>query len=966
MKRYLGFVFLMLVITASAWPNDTLHINRISPMPVNSDEQLIQNLGGEWLFHPSPGAGFQLQAKTDASWKKIEVPGEWTMQGFTVEKNKWAGYIRTFTVPATWNNKRIKLRCDGIYSESEIFINGKKVAEHLGGFTAFETDITALIKTGEQTLIAIRVKNESVADSLASGSKYAVHQLGGITRKIQLIALSEINVGQLHVSTLFDKLYKDAQLNTEIRIRNESGSKSQVAVVFELLSPAREKVFSKEEKINNGIAAGESIEREFSFPVTNPLKWDPEHPNLYKLTATIMIDGKPVEAVEKNVGFRQIEVRGNRVFVNNSPIKLRGVCRHEVMPLRGRSVNGNQWEEDVKIFRAGNVNYIRTSHYPPAEELLEACDKYGIFLEVEAPFCWAHETPVNEAQYIPALQTQTLDMVEFFRSHPSVLMWSLGNESMKYKEYFSKTGALVKQLDPTRPRIFSQWGPDADSNELEVGNHHYPGPIGPSQYANAKRPMVFDEYCHISAYNRFELVTDPGIRDAWGIGLAAMWEDMYKTPAILGGALWAGIDDSFVWQDTTAVGYGTWGPIDGWRREKPEYWHMKKTYSPVRILQKGNWENNGISLSVENRHLFSNINECKIEWQLGNQSGVVNADIAPGNTKDILISCKQPSPAEVLQIKVVDPRNVLVDEYAFKYIVPELVSSGEKMNTPVQSWTYSKQGQLIVAQSSGISIQFNQTSGALSVLKNKKEYINGLAQLMVLPLNGEGDGIQMTGKSQRFPSFTATAADRVLQKISFTQSPTAFTIQVWDSYREANGFTAYRFNANGTIDISYRYEINKAVNPRQWGLVFDLPSSFTTISWQRNGLWNVYPADHIGRLTGTAAALTGGKISGAAGPLTKPAAPWSQDRNELGSNDFRSTKMNIVKATLADKLNSITIRSGGSQHLRSWVEHNNIKVLIAAYSNMGSERFFRDHAALMDKPLKKGDVLEDNILIEIK
>ena len=265
----------------------------------------------------------------------------------------------------------------------------------------------------------------------------------------------------------------------------------------------------------------------------------------------------------RRVGFRQIEVRGNQVFVNNHPIKLRGACHHEVMPLRGRSVNNDMWRRDVELFREGNVNYLRTSHYPPDEALLEACDELGMFVEVEAPFCWAHEAKVPDALRQDILVNQHLAMVNLNRSHPSVLMWSMGNESNLYAEYFKEAAGLVKQIDPTRPRIFSQWGPDADQGELEVTNHHYPGPEGPDKYRNYSRPVVFDEFCHLNAYNRLELAADPGLRNMWGVLLDRMWNAMYHSQGVLGGAIWAGIDDTFFLPGERAVGYGTWGPIDG-------------------------------------------------------------------------------------------------------------------------------------------------------------------------------------------------------------------------------------------------------------------------------------------------------------------------------------------------------------------------------------------------------------------
>ncbi len=222
-------------------------------------------------------------------------------------------------------------------------------------------------------------------------------------------------------------------------------------------------------------------------------------------------------------------------------------------------------------------------------------------------------------------------MVNLNRTHLSVLMWSMGNESNLYKEYFKEAAELVKKIDPTRPCIFSQWGPDADNGELEVTNHHYPSPESPDKFRYHKRPVVFDEFCHLSAYNRLELAADPGLRSMWGVLLDRMWNAMYYSKGVLGGAIWAGIDDTFFLPGERAVDYGTWGPIDGWRRPKPEYWGMKKVFSSVKISLDGNQTAEGVlRFNVENRHFFSNLNETRIEWTVGNRSGVVSPDVPVG------------------------------------------------------------------------------------------------------------------------------------------------------------------------------------------------------------------------------------------------------------------------------------------------------------------------------------------------
>jgi len=927
---------------------------RLSPVPLSVKESntTVVSLNGTWNFYSD--------SKQKSTPKDIEVPGEWVMQGFQVKPGTYAEYQRNFKVPAEWKNNRVKLRCDAVYSECEIFINDKKAGGHLGGFTAFETDITDFVQLGKDNSISIKVRSESIADSLASGSQYAVHPLGGISRKIFLMVLPEVNCSMFHVSTTFDKEFSNAKLNAEVELTNESSKSAKTELRFELLKEGEDAIILKKSiKIDAELKANSLKINYFSFDIEKPLKWDPEHPNLYSMKMSVLVDGKVVEVINRTFGFKQTEVRGNQVFVNNMPIKLRGVCRHEVMPLRGRSLVPGQWEEDVKLFRDANVNYIRTSHYPPAPELLEACDRLGMFVEVEGPYCWAEQTKVPAALRYQALIQPDIEMVNTFRSNPSVLVWSIGNESGYYKEYFSEVAGLMKALDPTRPRNFSQYGPDGDNEELEIGNHHYPGPTGPAKYADSKRPITFDEYCHLNAYNRFELVTDPGIRDAWGIGFEWMWDNMYYSKGVLGGALWAAIDDSFILPDGRAVGYGTWGPLDGWRRPKPEYWHMKKIYSPVKIKQAGNWDakTGTISLEIENRMFFSNLDECKFTWKAEGKTGTFTAKAKPGETVTANTQIPQ---VEKVYVEVTDPRGFVLDQYEFT-AVPVIVETKE---TAIVKTSKTEDKSEIRISSGNITMVIDKKNNTLKEIQSEgKTVINGDALLMVLPLNGKGNGTQMKGDNAKFDPFTATCKNRTVQRMEHKTDTQGFSLRIYDKSDEAKGYTEYVLS-NGELLMNYKYEIRKKINPRQVGLVFSLPERFQKLEWKRNGQWNYYPEDEIGRLNGTAVARNSNPISGPAGPTAKPSQAYAFDQNELGTNDFRSTKMNITEAALLDGTEKVSIVSDGSKSVRCWLEKGKTNMLVASYSNMGSEGFFRPHAELIDRPLKPGDYISGAVRLK--
>lgn len=965
MNKLNRVILALIVLVCSAKAEDWT-IPRLSPMPVKQEIEQI-SLNGTWQFNPSPGKASR--ESTDTGWHKIEVPGEWVMQGFEVEKGEQAAYRRTFTVPADWQDKRIKLRCNGIFSESQIYINGNEAGYHLGGFTPFELDITPHAHVGKENQITIRVRSESLADSTASASRYAVHPLGGITRDIFLFTLPETNLSSFHASTRFDSTYTDAVLTAEVEVTHEGRPKEKdTYLLFSLTDATGKEIPLKENKKKIPAGASEKTYRShIEFEIEKPHKWNPEQPYLYTFSCRLVSDDKVLHTTARRIGFRQIEVRGNQLFVNNMPVKLRGVCRHEVMPLRGRSLTGDIWRKDVELFRKGNVNYIRTSHYPPDEALLDACDELGMFVEMEAPFCWAHETKVPEEKHYEVLVNQHIEMVNRDKSHPSVIIWSMGNESNLYTEYFKRSAEIVKIMDPTRPRIFSQWSPDSDNGELEIANHHYPGPKGPEMYRNSKRPVTFDEFCHLNAYNRLELAADPGVRSMWGKLLDRMWDAMYKSKGVLGGALWAGIDDTFFLPGGKAVGYGTWGPIDGWRREKPEYWEMKKAFSPVRIRQTGNLEkDNSITFEVENRFNFLNLADCSFRWQIKGMKGDVSVEAPPHSSGTFRIQLPgMISPDDKLSLTVTDCSGTVVDEYEFS-VLPQKITSPSQKNGKL---SYSEKNGFIEINTLSGKYRVDQKHGLLSSYDTRnKQTLISTPHLMVLPLNPEGEGIQMTGKDQNFKPYTPICSHWICESIEKTFDGNNLEIKVKGQYQEAEGSFLYRIQPDGMISVHYDFKVSEEISPRQTGLVFSLPDNYNRLTWERKGYWNVYPDNHIAKLRGTADAFDNQvAISGIAGPDKQPSVDWSFDQTENGSNMFRSTKENILQVSLTDKAdNGLYIFSDGNQHSRSWKEADRTYLLIADYNNAGNERFLVSHAEKFYRPLKSGDRITGTVVFQIR
>lgn len=198
-----------------------LPVYTIKPHQVAGVYNPVLSLNGTWLFNEKPATRFYEQKQNGRDWKPIVVPGQWSMQGFKVDSAGFGGYQTTFTLPADWQGKQVKLRFDGVSSESVVYLNGKEIGSHMGGMTAFELDVTKGLKTGEN-LLALRVCSESLADMLGSLTQYAAHQLGGITRKVTLFAVPDIHLSDLRIVTELDDDYKDADLKVYLSVTNSS------------------------------------------------------------------------------------------------------------------------------------------------------------------------------------------------------------------------------------------------------------------------------------------------------------------------------------------------------------------------------------------------------------------------------------------------------------------------------------------------------------------------------------------------------------------------------------------------------------------------------------------------------------------------------------------------------------------------------------------------------------------------
>lgn len=906
-----------------AWGTDISDI-QYTPIPVTEETTRTVSLllNGTWKFSPAAPASFSHPGNT-ATWADIEVPGQWINQGFDIPATQATGYHRDFEIPADWKGKSWKLRFDAVFSTCEVFVNGSRVGSHTGGFTPFEIDVTRAARIGANTL-RLKVTSDSLADLMASASKYACHPLGGISRDVRIFAVPETHLKDVFIRTDFDAEFVNADLLVDLDIEAKEPADAQLR----LLAPDGSQVFSETRRVSAG-------KQNLQFPVTHPRHWTPDTPELHWLEITL------AGAVTRHpVGFREISVDARNVLVNGKPVRLKGVNRHETHPLRGRSMPAGQWEKDLLLFRNANVNHIRTCHYPPSTLLGEAADKHGMWLEVEGPFCW--ENSPDDPTHRDLTVRQLAEMVLAWRNHPSVLFWSIANES-RWGRNFAAGADVMAALDPSRERTFNWMSPSVDRADeawAKIGAIHYPGFSGAGKAkAYPARPLYFGEYAHLNAYNRREMMTDPGLRSRWGEPFSEMWESMWTTPSVLGGAIWAGIDDTFFFGKNTTAGYGAWGPIDPWRRPKPEWWNMKKVYSPIHLTngRKPEVSEKSLVLSIQNRGDFLNFSQLEFEWSHDGRSGTASADIPPHQEGKLVITPPQGIiRGKPVELRVTAPGGREVDRFSFPTGDPapvDIQTPAPVLADTAEEFTIT-QGNVIyhVAKATG---NFSWTIGGKNIAAEGP-------RLLFTPLNGEGN-TQMSGPTQVFTPFIRLAEGSKPGTVAATSADGRVTVTIPWEYTEAEGSFTFIFAAGKPVTLDYKFTMKSAINPRQTGIAFDLPGNFRQLEWTRNGQWNWYPADHIGRLQGTAEyEYAKGKPAIEIGPREEPELPWSQDNTAYGSNDFRSTKENIRRASLRSPETSLDVfATEDGTHIQAIGLDGKIRASLLNYSNAGNERFLQ-------------------------
>ena len=443
----------------------------------------------DWRFLLGDPSGAEAVSYDAAAWRTVDVPHDWSIEGKIDPKNPTGGsggyfpagigwYRRGFTCPAAWRAKQVSVEFEGVYMNATVYINGHELGTHPYGYTSFLHDLTPHLQPGANNVLAVRVDQSKQPNSRwYSGS--------GIYRHVWLNVTGPVHVAPWSVFvTTPDVSAARATVSVKTRIVNQSGNKSEFVLRTVVYAGARA---VGQSEASAALEPGESIVASQEIAVDKPALWTPESPNLYRAVSHVMQNGKTVDEVFTPFGIRSIEWSVEKGFLlNGTPVKMAGGCIHHDNGPLGAAAFDRAEERRVRILKEAGFNAIRTAHNPPSPAFLDACDRLGLLVMDEAFDCWSRGK--NKFDYSVAFkdwwQRDIEAMVLRDRNHPSVVMWSIGNEIPERGEPLGAQEAkmladYLRGLDHTRPitsalnQVHKWTDTDGFYAALDVGGYNY-------------------------------------------------------------------------------------------------------------------------------------------------------------------------------------------------------------------------------------------------------------------------------------------------------------------------------------------------------------------------------------------------------------------------------------------------------------------------------------------------------------
>lgn len=878
----------------------------------------------------------------DKDWVGFPVPANWEVNGYGTpiyvsagypfkidpprvmgepkvdyttykERNPVGQYRRSFQLPAGWEARgQTFLRFEGVMSAFYVWINGERVGYSQGSMEPSEFNITNYLHAGENQ-IALEVYRYSDGSYLEDQDFW---RFGGIHRSIHLLHTPDIRIRDYAVRTLpVSTDYQDFILQIDPQFSVYRGMTGKGTTLQGVLKDAsgREIATLKgdvEDILDLEHKAGRMNEwypqrgprklGRMSATIKSPKRWTAETPYLYKLHLTLLTaEGEVIEQVEQAVGFRSVEIRNGQLLVNGAPVRFRGVNRHEHDPRTARVMSEERMLQDILLMKQANINAVRTSHYPNVSRWYELCDSLGLYVMDEADIeeHGLRGTLASTPDWHAAFLDRAVRMAERDKNHPSIVMWSMGNES-GYGPNFAAISAWLHDFDPTRPVHYEGAqgaGGEPDPKTVDVISRFYtrvkqeylnPGIaegedkeraenarwerlLEIAERTNDNRPVMTSEYAH-------------SMGNALG-NFKEYWDEIYSNPRMLGGFIWDWVDQGIyktLPDGRIMVAYGGDfgdkpnlkafcfnGLLMSDRETTPKYWEVKKVYSPVELRVESG------ELRVTNRNHHTDLSQYRCLWTLSidgkqkDQGEITLPEVAPGESEtiplpvsiaDMKASAKATSDLR-LTISFILKRDALWakagHEVAWEqFCIQEGALLSSKLENRGRLKVRADEEHLSIS-GSGFSIQWekNATGSLTSLTYHGKEMLAHPADFPLQPVTQAFRA--PTDNDKSFGNWLAK--DWSLHQIdnprinldSFKHEvredgAVIVRVQTRNRYKEGAIVTTslYTILSDGTIDLKTTFQ-PQGILPElpRLGIAFCLSSDYNTFIWQGRGPQDNYP-----------------------------------------------------------------------------------------------------------------------------
>jgi len=773
------------------------------PLAVWGQQTEIKYLSGTGSDHTVNWQFFCTAGMNANKWTTIAVPSCWEVQGFgkydygfakdSIRGKEQGLYKYEFDVSPSWKNKTVNIVFEGVMTDAEVKVNGKSAGEiHQGAFYAFKYNISALLNYGSKNLLEVTVAKHSANQSVNEAERKADFWIfGGIFRPVFLEVLPESHIENIAVDAKADGSFQAV-------CAIGSGADRAILEIFNSAGISIERITGQGSKEGWDPRSAKDIEFysfRFKKTILNPQKWTPETPDLYKAVVTIFRQNKPLHVITQKFGFRTVEVKQrDGIYVNGVKVKMKGVNRHSFRPETGRTMSKQNSIEDVLLMKSMNMNAVRMSHYPPDGHFLEVCDSMGLFVMDELAG-W-------HGNYDTKTGTKLLkEMIDHDVNHPSIILWSNGNEGGHNLEL----DTLFTQYDIQKRPVVHPWQLFGGIETQHYREYNY----GIGNYENGKEIVMPTEFLH----GQFD--------GGHGAGLEDYWEKMWQDPLSAGGFLWDFADNGVVRKDKkdsldTDKHRAADGILGPHLEKEGSYYAIKEIWSPVHFERKEITPDFDGTLHIENRFHFANLKECSFSYSFKvvtmpydpeKKGTIVAPDIKPGSKGTIKINL----PADwknyyALFVTVKDKYGKELLTKSFTILRPgylqQILEDAEGKPAPVLTQTDS----LFNIKTNGLEISIHKRTGLLTAVKNEKG---------IIPFN---NGPVIQEGQNNFSAFTAKQQEKnIIISSVFDKKEHCNTLE-WIIFptgvikMEIHYFPAAYFTSYVGVNFSYPEQKIKKVN----------------------------------------------------------------------------------------------------------------------------------------------------------